>query len=460
MPQNQSRALIEWTKPLVYLSNNWISFLGVLGVTSAFVFWLFLLPTSLRSEHHPYLGILTFLILPGIFIGGLALIPIGMIMRKRRGGLPLEFPPLDFSNTNFRRLVVFVGAATFANVVLASTFTYQAVAFMDSAGFCGLTCHKVMKPEYTAYQGSPHARVDCVGCHIGPGANWFVKSKLSGLWQVVSVTFDLYHRPIETPIPDLRPARETCEACHWPQKYGEDRIRVNTHYADDEKNTATQNVLLVRIGKIHRAHLGTGVQIRYRADAKRENIPWVEHSENGKDIRTYTAKDAKADAYVKMDLRVMDCMDCHNRPSHTFETPELALDRRISGGLIPSSLPFARKKGLELLKASYSSNADAETKIRSAWAAAYPNAAGSAQAVVDIYNRNVFPEMNITWGTYPNHIGHNSFPGCFRCHDERPSNTGAKTITQDCNNCHSLLAMDEASPKILTDIGFEKPKTD
>jgi nitrate/TMAO reductase-like tetraheme cytochrome c subunit len=459
MATNQPNRLREWTRPVVYLSNNWISFLGVLAATSAFVFWLFLLPSSLSGGTHPYLGILTFLILPGVFIGGLALIPIGMILRKRRTGVPPELPPLDFQNVNFRRLVVFVGAATFANVILASTFTYQAVSYMDSVGFCGLTCHKVMKPEFTAYQNSPHARVDCVQCHIGPGANWFVKSKLSGLWQVVSVTFDLYHRPIETPIPDLRPARETCEACHWPQKYGEDRVRINTHYGEDEKNSTTQSVLLMRIGKIHRAHLDAGVQVRYRADPKREKIPWVEYTKNGKDAHTYVAKDAKPEVYNAMELRVMDCMDCHNRPSHSFETPEQAMDRTMASGAIPPALPFARKRGLELLKASYTSNEDADAKIRQAWASAYPNAAQTGEAVAAIYNRNVFPEMNITWGTYPNHIGHNSFPGCFRCHDERESTTGGRTVTQDCNNCHSLLAMEEANPKILTDLGVTN-KTD
>jgi hypothetical protein len=455
MGTNQTNRLRDWTRPLVYLSNNWISFLGVLAVTSSFVFWLFLLPSSLGEDKHPYLGILTFLILPGIFLGGLALIPIGIILRKRRKGVPLELPPLDFRNMEFRRLIVFVGAATFANVVLASTFTYQAVNYMDSVGFCGLTCHKVMKPEFTAYQHSPHARVDCVQCHIGPGAPWFVKSKLSGLWQVVSVTFNLYSRPIQTPIPDLRPARETCEACHWPQKYGEDRVRVTSHFAEDEQNTNTHSVLLMRIGKIHRAHLDTGVLVRYRADRKRETIPWVEYSRHGKDLRTYVAEGAKPEVYNAMELRTMDCMDCHNRPSHSFEIPEQAMDRAMAEGLIPSNLPFARKRGMELLKASYSSNEEAAEKIRQAWTAAYPNAAASAQALIDLYNRNVFPEMRITWGTYPNHIGHNAFPGCFRCHDERAASTGGRTITQDCNNCHSLLATEEANPKVLSDLGWE-----
>src|SRR5215467_7870308 len=263
-----------WLSPFVHLSNNWISLAGVILVTTATVFWLFLLPVTLRGESDsPYVGILSFLVLPAPFFAGLIMIPLGMWLKRKREGrtgvYPPEFPPLTWSNPELRRLAYFIGIATVANIAIASQLSYGAVSYMDSVTFCGRTCHTVMQPEYTAYLNSPHSNVECVKCHIGPGAGWFVKSKLSGVGQVFAVAFNTYPRPIPTPVHNLRPARETCEVCHWPQKYGEDRIRVLWKYADDEANTLTKTVLLMKIGGgnrgvgIHGTHLGPGVRILY-----------------------------------------------------------------------------------------------------------------------------------------------------------------------------------------------------
>src|SRR5207247_3320092 len=226
-----SLSLRGWLSPFVHLSNNWISLLGVVIVTSATVLWLFLLPTTLRGEpRNPYFGIIVYLLLPAAFFGGLLLIPLGMLWRKRRelrsGQLAASLPPLNFRNPEVRRLVAFIGLTTFANLVIASQLTYSAVNYMDGVTFCGQTCHTVMQPEFTAYQNARHSRGECVKCHIGPGAGWFVRSKLSGVGQVFAVTFNTYPRPIPTPVHNLRPARETCETCHRPQVYGGDRLRV------------------------------------------------------------------------------------------------------------------------------------------------------------------------------------------------------------------------------------------
>ena len=294
-----------WLSPIVYLSNNWISQLGVVVVTSATVFWLVLLPSTLRGQApNPYMGILMYLALPGVFIGGLVLIPLGILWERRRehksGQMPANFPPLDFQNRELRRLMTFVGLASFVNVIIASQLSYSAVNYMDSVSFCGQTCHTVMQPEFTAYQNSPHARVECVQCHIGPGAGWFVRSKLSGVRQVFAVTFHTYSRPIPTPVHNLRPARETCEACHWPQQYGGDRLKVISKFADDEHNTATKTVLMMHIGGgngrqgIHGVHMGPGVRIRYAAsDEKRQTIPWVEYQDAAGKATAYVASDAK-----------------------------------------------------------------------------------------------------------------------------------------------------------------------
>jgi nitrate/TMAO reductase-like tetraheme cytochrome c subunit len=464
--------------PFVHLSNNWISLAGVIIVTTATVFWLFLLPITLRGEtENPYVGILAFLTIPAPFFGGLFLIPLGIWLKRRREGragiYPPDFPALTWANSELRRLVYFVSATTVINIVIASQLTYGAVNYMDSPTFCGQTCHTVMQPEFVAYQNSPHSRVECVRCHIGPGAGWFVKSKLSGVGQVLAVTFHTYPTPIPTPVRNLRPARETCEACHWPQKYGEDRVRVISKFGDDEANSLTKTVLLMKIGGgnhgigIHGTHLGPGVIIRYAAtDEKRQNIPWVEYNAPGRKT-LYVTADNKSNGDG---AREMDCMDCHNRPAHSYDLPESGVDKAMTAGLISSTLPFAKKKAVEIIKANYLSRDEAAQKIPAAFAKYYQDSypaiwqqrqkevTDSAAQVLEVWNRNIFPEMKVTWGSYPINIGHNDFPGCFRCHDGGHNSSDGKSISQDCNACHNLLAMEEANPKVLTDLGVTEKK--
>jgi nitrate/TMAO reductase-like tetraheme cytochrome c subunit len=479
-PNNSERRGRGWLSPVVHLSNNWISLAGVVIVTTATVFWLFLLPITLRGGvENPYLGILAFLVLPGPFFAGLLMIPLGIWIKRKREGrsgiYPPEFPPLTWRNFELRKLVYFFGATTFLNIAIASQLSYGAVSYMETVTFCGETCHTVMQPEYTAYQNSPHSNVECVKCHIGPGAGWFVKSKLSGVGQVFAVTFNTYPRPIPTPVHNLRPARETCEACHWPQKYGEDRIKVVSKYADDETNSLTKTVLLMKIGGgnhgigIHGTHLGAGVKIRYgHSDEARQAIPWVEYSANGKST-VYATADAKPDG-AGLAMREMDCIDCHNRPAHSYQLPEAAVDQAMSAGLIAPSLPFAKKKAVEILKASYPTRDDAAQKIPAAfskyyqesqpavWAQHQAEVAAAAKEVVAIYDRNIFPDMNVTWGKYPMNIGHTDFPGCFRCHDGGHNAKDGNSISQDCGACHNLLAMDEKDPKVLIDLGITEAK--
>jgi hypothetical protein len=477
-----SEPTVRWRgplSPLVHLANNWISLFGVVIVTSAAVFWLFLLPTTIKGEAaNPYIGILSYMGLPTVFFAGLFLIPFGIWLRSRRehrtGIYPDKFPPLDFRNRELRRLAAFVVLTTFVNIVIASQATYAAINYMDSVSFCGLTCHTVMQPEYTAFQNSPHSHLECITCHIGAGASWFVRSKLSGVGQVVAVTFNTYPRPIPSPVHNLRPARETCETCHWPQKYSEDRLRVFPKFAEDETNTLTKTVMLLKVGGgnkglgIHGTHLGPGVKIRYApADEARQTINWVEYNNaNEKRKSLYLANGAKADPGPV--VREMDCMDCHNRPSHSYELPERAVDNAMYAGSISAALPFARKKSVELLRAKYSGRDDAARRIPAEWQKfyeqQYPAAYSqhkaevekSGKGVLAIYNRNIFPEMKVDWGRYPVNVGHTDFPGCFRCHDESHVASDGRKITQDCSACHNLLATEEPNPKILTDLGLAK----
>ena len=458
--------------PLVFLSNNWISLAGVVIVTTATIFWLFLLPVTLRGQvTHPYIGILVFLLLPAAFAGGLLLIPVGIIRRRRQGHAPAGIPPVNWQNQAFRRLVTFVAVTTVLNLAIASQLTYSAVNYMDSTTFCGLTCHRVMDPEYTGHQDSPHARVDCVACHIGPGASWFVRSKLSGTGQVFATILDTYPRPIPVPVTNLRPARETCEVCHWPQRFEANRLQVLPEYAADATNTRTTTVLLMKVGGgspgggIHGAHVGPNIHIRYAySEPSRQTIPWVEYTDNGHST-VYTSAGANP-AATGLIIREMDCIDCHNRPSHSFQLPDPALNDAMANGDIPAELPFIKKEALQVIQRPYSSKSDAARQIPAAiedfYRGSYPDVyqkdrdqvKKAGQGALAVYDRNVFPDMRITWGTYPDNIGHTDFPGCFRCHDGNHTASGGNMITQDCGACHNLLAVSEASPKILSDLGI------
>ena len=459
---------------------------GVAIVTTTGVFWLFLLPFSLHGEAtHPYIGILLFLALPAFFMLGLLLIPLGIFHRRRRdravGKTESAFPPLNWQNIDFRRLATLVGVLTFANLVIASQLSYSAVSYMDTTGFCGTSCH-VMKPEFTSHANSAHARVDCAGCHIGPGASWFVRSKLSGTGQVIAVMLNTYPRPIPAPVASLRPARETCEQCHWPQRFTGDKVVVHTSYAEDQLNTAATTVLLMKVGGrawdgtvgIHGVHMADNTKIEYvTADDKRQSIPQVIYTDAKGTQTIYNSTDAKGKDVKgtpgdpeKAERRTMDCVDCHNRPTHTFRLPDRALDEALSTGDISPSLPFVKKQALAALKMSYPDDEAARRGIGDAlrryYTTAYPALYAQKRGLVDhaiatvqaIYARNVFPEMKVTWGTYVNNLGHVDSPGCFRCHDGGHTSAGGKTIPNDCDTCHEVKAMEEKNPAILADLGM------
>lgn len=466
--------------PLIYLSNNWISLAGVIVVTTATVFWLFLLPFSFRGEiTHPYIGILAFLLLPAVFILGLVLIPLGIAYRRHRdrvkGVTPSSFPQLNWQNHDFRRLVLFVSVTTFLNLVIASQLTYSAVTFMDSKTFCGLACHRIMSPEYIANRNGVHAAVECAACHIGPGAVSFVRAKMAGTNQLFAMTFNTYPRPIPAPVQNLRSVRETCEQCHSPQRFLGDRIVVDTSYASDEQNSATTTVLLMKAGGptwngnvgIHGAHLAENASISYVAtDVQRQTIPQVTYIDpSGKQI-VYNDSTAKLTAQdlARGEHRVMDCVDCHNRLGHPFQLPERALDDAMSTGHISPTLPFIKKEALATLKQNYPDRDTAQSRIGGAldvfYRDRYPQVYSQNRKQVDdaiaavqaIYARNVFPEMKITWGTYLNNLGHTDSLGCFRCHDGNHSSADGKTIPNDCATCHDMKAVDEKNPAILNDL--------
>jgi len=480
-PQNTAR---DWARLLYYLSQNRLSLIGVVLTTSTAItligFWIydFMLP----GPPHPYVGILLFLLLPGIFLLGLLLIPVGILLRRRKlrdaGELPHVYPEIDLKISMVQNSFLFIGAATLLNVLIFSFASYKGVSYMDTTTFCGQTCHTVMAPEFSAYQNSPHSRVECVECHIGPGAGWFIRSKLSGLRQVLAVTFHTYSRPIPSPVKYLRPARDTCEHCHWPQRFSGDKLILKTNYKDDEKNSPMTTALAMKIGGrassgsvgIHGRHLDDGSRIHYiSTDERRQVIPVVYYTDSKGKTVEYVSTDIKVSKQEleKGEQRTMDCIDCHNRPTHAFELAANAVDSRMSRGFISPELPYIHKKAVELLKADYPDRDSAQKQIvegiENYYRTSYPDVYTSKRALIEqsaenvakIYLRNIFPDMKMTWGVHPNNLGHNDFPGCFRCHDGSHTSADGQTISNDCSACHNLLAVQEENPKLLADLGLQ-----
>jgi hypothetical protein len=472
-----------WSQPIYFLGQNPVSLTGAVLTTSAglttIAFWFY--EIFLPGPPHPYIGILVFLTLPAIFVFGLLLIPVGIWLRRRRltgnGQLPKVFPAVDLRLPVVRRTLEWVALATGINLIIIGTASYRGVEYLDSTNFCGTTCH-VMLPENTAYHLSPHAHVACVDCHIGPGLPWMVRAKVNGLRQVYMVATHTYPRPIPSPVKNLRPASQTCEQCHWPGRFTGNKLLVRTSYTDDEKNTPQTDVVMLKVGGsnrqgatgIHGHHLADADRIRYiSTDPQRQTIPAVYYTDDRGKTTEFISSDAKPtkEQLDRGEHRLMDCLDCHNRPAHVADLPENAVDKQMSIGRISPDLPYVRKKAVEVLKVNYSTRAVAEQTIMSEITAFYqtnypeidrakrPVVQQAGQEVANIYLRNVFPDMRVTWGTRPNNLGHNDSPGCFRCHDGNHQSADGQTITNDCSACHQILASGEQHPKILSDLGLK-----
>ena len=472
-----------WSQPIYFLGQNPVSLTGAVLTTSAglttIAFWFY--EIFLPGPPHPYIGILVFLTLPAIFVFGLLLIPVGIWLRRRRltgnGQLPKVFPAVDLRLPVVRRTLEWVALATGINLIIIGTASYRGVEYLDSTNFCGTTCH-VMLPENTAYHLSPHAHVACVDCHIGPGLPWMVRAKVNGLRQLYMVATHTYPRPIPSPVKNLRPASQTCEQCHWPGRFTGNKLLVRTSYTDDEKNTPQTDVVMLKVGGsnrqgatgIHGHHLADADRIRYiSTDPQRQTIPAVYYTDDRGKTTEFISSDAKPtkEQLDRGEHRLMDCLDCHNRPAHVADLPENAVDKQMSIGRISPDLPYVRKKAVEVLKVNYSTRAVAEQTIMSEITAFYqtnypeidrakrPVVQQAGQEVANIYLRNVFPDMRVTWGTRPNNLGHNDSPGCFRCHDGNHQSADGQTITNDCSACHQILASGEQHPKILSDLGLK-----
>lgn len=461
-------------KPLfAALTRNFISLLGVLlagGAAVLIVLLAALGATGMRAGS--FLGIIAYLVLPGVLVMGLLLIPVGLWWQHRterlaaaRGGVPPSLPVIDLNRPTTRGAIVIALLLGLSLVVILAGAGYKGVEILESTEFCGQACHVTMQPEAVAHARSPHANVACVQCHVGPGASWFVKSKINGLWEMAEVAFNFYPRPIPTPVHTLRPARDVCEECHWPTKFVGDKLVIRSHYGEDEANSPTKTVLMLHVGgQVGKAsngihwHVGSGVNVRYLSDHSRETIYTVELKAADGTVKTFKTE---ATPPVDAQWRTMDCVDCHNRPSHVYRDPAVEIDAALADGRIDTSLPYVKREGLRVVKIDYASEAQARSgiakEIDAFYRANYPAVTTerasavtqAAKALGDIWSWNVFPEMKVTWNTYPNHIGHQQSPGCQRCHDNKHvSETGAK-ISKKCETCHNVVAENETAPEVL-----------
>lgn len=453
-------------RPSVF--RNWISLGGAVVAAAAFfaVVCLFALD-YFRTFSNPYVGILTYVVAPAFLVLGLVLIVAGALRerhQRRRPGERARLPHLDFNDPRQRRMFGMMAGASFVFLLLTAIGTYRTYQFTESVMFCGETCHTIMTPEYTAYQQSPHAQVACVECHIGPGAGWYVKSKLSGAYQVYAAIANKYPRPIPAPIHNLRPIRQTCEQCHWPRKFFGEVERDFDHYLPDKKNSPWNIRMLVKIGGgdpefgnvggIH-WHMIIDNKVEFIAtDEEQQTIPWVRVTDRDGNSTVYQSSDHKLtpEQVQNNTPHVMDCVDCHNRPTHIYRSPVDAVDLAMSTGRIDPSIPAIKEQAVRALTKDYKTTGDATRRIDTAlhgyyrendstWAAANaPQIDGAVRTTQWIYTHNFFPEMHVKWSVYPDNIGHWDFPGCFRCHDGSHISKDGKTIPNDCTTCHTIVS--------------------
>lgn len=449
------------------------------------IFFLFILD-FFGNEENTYMGILTYIILPSILIFGLLLIAYGIIRERKRekqGKLRSQrLPVIDLNDPKKRAMFVTFSVGSIILMLFSAFGSFKAYEYTETDEFCGTVCHAVMEPEYTAYLDSPHSRVGCVGCHIGSGTSWYVKSKFSGAYQVYSVLFNKYSRPIPTPVKELRPAEGTCEQCHAPSHFFNEKKVDYTYYISDEQNTKSTISMLIKIGG-GKSELGAIEGVHWHAnpdniisyihtDERRLEIPWVKVvSKDGKET-IFRNKDAEFDEknFNKENLRTMDCIDCHNRPSHIYHQPDKMMNLMMANGKIDESIPFIKSISVEVLEDNYSTKQQAleniDQRINDFYNSNYPdiykskkeNINQSIEVVKSIYSRNYFPYMNADWKHFPDNISHVYTPGCFRCHDGNHVSDDGKVISNDCNSCHKIISQTDNNGESRVDLNGLKFK--
>lgn len=451
--------------------HNWLSYLGAVITTIALSVFLALFALYITTgAAQPYAGLVLFILIPAVVLAGLLIVPLGMLLewrhQRRTGRRSIsQLPHVDLNNPVHRKAALIFGIGTLLVTLFAALVSLEAFQYTESPSFCGELCHNVMQPEYVTYQQSPHARIACVSCHVGPGATWYVRSKLAGLHQVYATLFDRFPRPIPSPIENLRPAQETCQSCHWPRQFWGGLLVNFSHFLPDSSNSPWQILLDVKIGGadprsgpasgIH-WHMDVSSRVEYLArDDQRQDIEWIRYTDletGSTEVYTAAGAESLADTLPESAIRTMDCIDCHNRPTHILRSPSRSLDLALAAGRIDRSLPFIKRTAVRALTEEYPSRDSAvsaiERSLRHFYAKNYPDLAtrdtqniSAAIAVLrGIYRNNDFPDMKVRWDIYPENNRHLAFKGCFRCHDGKHSTSDGRVVTRACTSCHVILA--------------------
>lgn len=473
-------------------SRNWITIIGALiASTNLLMIIVLFLISTLFNKSDTYLGLFIYIILPGFLLLGLLMIPAGIIFsRKKRAALLTDrkklLPAIDLNIPAHRSAFIVFTIITLVILFFSTYGSLQAYHLTESVEFCGTLCHKVMEPEHTAYQNSSHANVGCVECHVGSGASWYVKSKLSGLHQVYAVLTNTYSTPIETPLHDLRPARETCEMCHWPQKFYARKLQTNKYYLADSLNSEWDITLQMKIGPeysdlgfiegIH-WHMNPNTNIEYISENdKRELITYVKYTDKLTGaVTVYKNPDIELSdsALAASTPRTMDCIDCHNRPSHNYSSPPVYFDKAMLTNDISQDIPFIKKTAMDILRNNFPDRDTAFMKIRDGIINFYKadyndfyamNTGKIEKSIASLqkaYSQNTFPQMKVTYDNYPDHIGHLESEGCFRCHNDVFTAENGRKITRDCNLCHTIIGQGKKDlveyTKIKDTLEFKHP---
>jgi hypothetical protein len=451
-------------------SKNWLTIIGsIIAAINLLLILLLFVISTIFDKGSTNLGLFIYIILPGFLIFGLLLIPIGMFLERKRIFKSLvhevaRLPRIDLNDPSHRNAFVIFTIATIIILFLSTLGSFKAFHITESVEFCGTLCHQVMEPEHTAYQNSPHANVSCVECHVGSGASWYVKSKLSGMHQVYAVIAKTFPTPIETPLHDLRPARETCERCHWPQKFYARSLWTNKYFLADSLNTEWDIMLQMKTGPEYSGlgltegihwHINPEVNIEYISDNdKRENITYVKYTNNATgEVTIYRNDDNPiSDSLIAVSsTRTMDCIDCHNRPSHAYNSPTVYFDKVMLADMASKNIPFFKKVAMGILRETFSDTDTAlikiEESINNFYQTDYSDFYSSntdliGRSITEIQNafsKNTFPKMKVSYDLYPDHIGHLESNGCFRCHNDAFKTENGQTITRDCNLCHTIV---------------------
>ncbi|MDH5751695.1 MAG: NapC/NirT family cytochrome c [Deltaproteobacteria bacterium] len=470
--------LVHWYRSRLYI--NWISLFGLFVISiGVFTAGVTLALDFLQAVSLAYSGIL-FLVYFAFVLIGMAVIPVGILIegyRRKKAGANMMGPDLVLDlRIRAHRLGLFGGIAGVMFLLMAmAAGSYQVYHITESNEFCGNMCHQVMSPEYTTYAYSSHARVDCVECHIGSGAEWYVRSKFSGIRQVFAVMMGNYPKPIPTPIHNLRPARDTCEQCHWPKKFIGYREQVHSYYHGDETSTPFGMRLILKIGgEEHSLMKGSGIHyhmmiansVEYMArDQDRLEIPWVRITHDGRrEVFEDTSNPLSAEEKAALEIRTMDCMDCHNRPSHQFPVPGKLVNQALGSGAIDSSLPYIKRLAVKALDGKYKTTEQGEAIIEKmiigfykdeypeVYQSHHTNIKAAANTLKKIFRQSFFPEMKARYSAYPDHIGHRDWPGCFRCHNDKLESASGKTIFTECSKCHLIISQGEDISRLDVDI--------